>query len=295
MLVRLALARVGSYIGHAADNLRAFGLSYDEQELSLEELLNQKSLDSVIGKPIVLDHCDGAVLGYVDSVEVENNVPYALGQISDSATVKMLDQAKAEGRVLETSPKFSSGIRLDSMGRVEQYDRAYEHIAILSPGLAGRGGSSISAKYSKDSMEDEKYNSLTALIEGLSAKMDALVAKVAEQTEIEAAEPSESEGSELEAEYQKGFEEGKVEAEYAYKVQTLAKQRGLELKSESNEAKATELLTSFGITANYASSRVAVDTLLALGVSPAKVAPVEATDPILPAQKAKRQSIRVKI
>lgn len=294
MRLRLAVGRVGSHIGHLAENISHFGLAQDEQEVTLDVLLDPASLDSLLGKPIVLDHDESKVIGLVDKVVIENNVPYAEGDTLANVepdTLQVLETAKSEGKPLETSPKFCAQLRLDDAQRVEQYERVYSHIAILSPGTAGRGGKSIVAIYSKEPMDEE----MKGLIEGLSAKLDAIASKISEMALSEGTETKE-EGAEVEAAYAKGKEDGQMEAEYSLKREQLAKQRGILLEGKTDEEKTANLLKSFDIETSYALSRSVIDTLLKMGVSPVTAANVEIPEakPAKAPGKAAR-SIEVKI
>lgn len=291
MRLRLAVGRVGSHIGHLSENISHFGLAQDEQEVTLDVLLDPASLESLIGKPIVLDHDESKVIGLVDKVVIENNVPYAEGDTLANVepdNLQVLETAKAEGKPLETSPKFCAQLRLDDAQRVEQYARVYSHISILSPGTAGRGGKSIVATYSKEPMDEE----MKALIEGISAKLDAIASKISEMSTQEAQEAPEG----VEAAYAKGKQDGQMEAEYSLKREQLAKQRGISLEGETDEEKTANLLKSFDIETSYALSRSVIDTLLKMGVSPVTAANVETpeTKPAKLTGKAAR-SIEVKI
>lgn len=292
MRLRLAVGRVGSHIGHLAENISHFGLAQDEQEVTLDVLLDPASLDSLLGKPIVLDHDESKVIGLVDKVVIENNVPYAEGDTLANVepdTLQVLETAKSEGVYLETSPKFCAQLRLDDAQRVEQYERVYSHIAILSPGTAGRGGKSIVAIYSKEPMDEE----MKALVEGVSAKLDAIASKISEMS----LPPEEYKvPEEVEAAYAKGKQDGQMEAEYSLKREQLAKQRGILLEGKTDEEKTANLLKSFDIETSYALSRSVIDTLLKMGVSPVtppNVVPTEDKPAKAPGKAAR--SIEVKI
>lgn len=289
MDVELVIGRVGTHTGHLKDNREILGINEDGQEVPLETLLDQDALETLIGKPIRLNH--ETDVGVVREVLISRDIPYAIGVVTDQSAIEILERSKSLGKTLETSPRFSAQLRLDSHGRVEQHSRVYEEISILTPDIAGRGGKSVFAKYQKEgTVMEEKLSAL-------EAKLDMIIQKMMEHGEEMESEDMESEDC-VQAEYKKGYEAGKLDAQYSLKVESLAKRSGLTLKSEDLEGQMTEVLEAIGIKAQDSSyARAAIDTASALQISGKRVAEnkADAHKADAPAQQQMKRTVSVKL
>lgn len=238
MQIRLAVGRIGDHVGPSGDQLFAVDL------VTAENLLNEESLRTLVGKPIDVNH-DRVSYGQVISVDSEliNGVLHCTAEITDPALQEYISTAKKSGIPLETSPSFTSTISLDSAGRRVQGPRDYNFLSILTAGIPGRGGSDVRVlyKYSGVPMDE-----LIQKIDALAGAVDAMAEMMRmhyEQPEM--AEEMAAEG----AEYAAGVEEGKAIASTEYSLKSLLKAKGLEVKSGASvEELLRSNLPSLGIT-----------------------------------------------
>jgi hypothetical protein len=238
MQIRLAVGRIGDHIGPSSGQLFAVDL------VTVENLLDEKSRNSLVGKPIDVNHDEGTY-GKVLSVDSEliNGVLHCIAEITDSALIEYLSAAKKAKTTLETSPSFNASITLDSAGRRIQGPREYHFLSILTAGVPGRGGSDVRVHYKYSGVPMDE---LMQKIDALAGAVDAMANMMREHYEAkpEADEMAADEG----AEYAAGVEEGKQIASTEYSLKSLLKSKGLEVKSgNSVEELLSANLPSLGI------------------------------------------------
>jgi hypothetical protein len=238
MQIRLAVGRIGDHIGPSSGQLFAVDL------VTAENLLDEASRNTLVGKPIDVNH-DERSYGHVVSVDSElvNGVLHCTAEITDPDLIEYLAAAKKSRTNLETSPSFHTSITLDPAGRRIQGPREYNFLSILTAGVPGRGGSDVRVQYKYYGVPMDE---LISKIDALAGAVDAMANMMREHYEAkpEADEMAADEG----AEYAAGVEEGKAIAGTEYSLKSLLKAKGLEVKSgNSVEELLSANLPSLGI------------------------------------------------
>jgi hypothetical protein len=238
MQIRLAVGRIGDHIGPSSGQLFAVDL------VTAENLLDEASRNTLVGKPIDVNH-DERSYGHVVSVDSEliNGVLHCTAEITDPDLIDYLAAAKKSKTNLETSPSFQTSITLDPAGRRIQGPREYNFLSILTAGVPGRGGSDVRVQYKYYGVPMDE---LMQKIDALAGAVDAMASMMREHYEAkpEAEEMAADEG----AEYAAGVEEGKAIASTEYSLKSLLKSKGLDVKSgESVEDLLRSNLPSLGI------------------------------------------------
>jgi hypothetical protein len=238
MQIRLAVGRIGDHIGPSSGQLFAVDL------VTAENLLDEASRNSLVGKPIDVNH-DERTYGHVVSVDSEliNGVLHCTAEIADPDLIEYLVAAKKSKTNLETSPSFHTSITLDPAGRRIQGPREYHFLSILTAGVPGRGGSDVRVQYKYIGVQMDE---LMQKIDALAGAVDAMASMMREHYEAkpEADEMAADEG----AEYAAGVEEGKAIASTEYSLKSLLKAKGLEVKAgNSVEELLSANLPSLGI------------------------------------------------
>jgi hypothetical protein len=238
MQIRLAVGRIGDHIGPSSGQLFAVDL------VTAENLLDEASRNSLVGKPIDVNH-DERSYGHVVSVDSEliNGVLHCTAEITDPDLLSYLAAAKKSKAILETSPSFTTSIEMDSVGRRVQGPREYKFLSILTAGVPGRGGSDVRVQYKYYGVPMDE---LISKIDALAGAVDAMANMMREHYE---AKPEVDEMSADEDDkYAAGVEEGKAIASTEYSLKSLLKSKGLEVKSgESVEDLLRANLPSLGI------------------------------------------------
>jgi hypothetical protein len=239
MQIRLAVGRIGDHIGPSSGQLFAVDL------VTAENLLDEASRNSLVGKPIDVNH-DERTYGKVISVESElvDGVLHCVAEITDSNLIDYLAAAKKSQTPLETSPSFNTSITLDSAGRRLQGPREYHFLSILTAGIPGRGGSDVRVKYKYSGVQMDE---LMSKIDALAGAVDAMAEMLRSQYEANP-ESDEMSSEDSRAEYNAGVEEGKQIAATEYSLKSLLKTKGLEVKpGNSVEELLSANLPSLGI------------------------------------------------
>jgi hypothetical protein len=222
MQIRLAVGRIGDHIGPSAGQLFAVDL------VTAENLLDEKSRNTLVGKPIDVNH-DERSYGHVVSVDSEliNGVLHCTAEITDPDLVSYLAAAKKSKAILETSPSFTTSIEMDSAGRRVQGPREYKFLSILTAGVPGRGGSDVRVQYKYIGVQVDE---LMQKIDALAGAVDAMASMMREHYEAKPEKPEEMMADEDEK-YNAGIEEGKAIAGTEYSLRSLLKAKGLEVKA----------------------------------------------------------------
>jgi hypothetical protein len=239
MQIRLAVGRIGDHIGPSSGQLFAVDL------VTAENLLNEASRNTLVGKPIDVNH-DERSYGHVVSVDSEliNGVLHCTAEITDPDLVSYLAAAKKSKTILETSPSFTTSIEMDSAGRRIQGVRNYNFLSILTAGVPGRGGSDVRVQYKYSGVPMDE---LMQKIDALAGAVDAMANMMREHYEAKPEKPEEMMADEDEK-YAAGVEEGKAIAGTEYSLKSLLKAKGLEVKSgNSVEELLSANLPSLGI------------------------------------------------
>jgi hypothetical protein len=240
MQIRLAVGRIGDHVGPSGDQLFAVDL------VTAENLLDEKSRNTLVGKPIDVNH-DEKSYGHVVSVDSEliNGVLHCTAEITDPDLTSYLANAKKSKINLETSPSFTTSIAMDSAGRRVQGPREYKFLSILTAGVPGRGGSDVRVHYKYYGVPMDE---LISKIDALAGAVDAMANMMREHYEAKNPEMPEEMMAHEDEKYAAGVEEGKAIASTEYSLKGLLKSKGLEVKSgESVEDLLRSNLPSLGI------------------------------------------------
>jgi hypothetical protein len=239
MQIRLAVGRIGDHIGPSDGQLFAVDL------VTAENLLNEASRNTLVGKPIDVNH-DERSYGHVVSVDSEliNGVLHCTAEITDPDLIEYLAAAKKSKTILETSPSFTTNISMDSAGRRIQGTRNYNFLSILTAGVPGRGGSDVRVHYKYSGVPmDEIMQKLDAL----AGAVDAMASMMREHYEAKP-EMSDEMAADEDDKYAAGVEEGKAIAGTEYSLKSLLKSKGLDVKpGESVEDLLRSNLPSLGV------------------------------------------------
>jgi hypothetical protein len=239
MQIRLAVGRIGDHVGPSSGQLFAVDL------VTAENLLDESSRNTLVGKPIDVNH-DERTYGHVVSVDSEliNGVLHCTAEINDPDLIDYLAAAKKSKTNLETSPSFTTSIEMDSAGRRIQGPREYNFLSILTAGVPGRGGSDVRVHYKYSGVPMDE---LIQKIDALAGAVDAMANMMREHYEAKPDEADEMAADE-DAKYAAGVEEGKAIASTEYSLKSLLKAKGLEVKSgNSVEELLSTNLPSLGI------------------------------------------------
>jgi hypothetical protein len=238
MQIRLAVGRIGDHIGPSAGQLFAVDL------VTAENLLDEKSRNSLVGKPIDVNH-DERSYGHVVSVDSElvNGVLHCTAEITDPDLINYIAEAKKSKTILETSPSFTTSISMDPAGRRIQGVRNYNFLSILTAGVPGRGGSDVRVQYKYYGVQMDE---LMQKLDALAGAVDAMASMMREHYEAKP-EATETDADEDEK-YAAGVEEGKAIASTEYSLKSLLKSKGLDVKAgNSVEELLSANLPSLGI------------------------------------------------
>jgi hypothetical protein len=239
MQIRLAVGRIGDHVGPSGGQLFAVDL------VTAENLLDEKSRNTLVGKPIDVNH-DEKSYGRVLSVDSEliNGVLHCTAEITDPDLIDYLANAKKSKINLETSPSFTTSIAMDSSGRRIQGPREYNFLSILTAGVPGRGGSDVRVHYKYYGVTMDE---LIQKIDALAGAVDAMAEMMRAHYEAKPEMPEEMMADEDEK-YAAGVEEGKAIASTEYSLKGLLKSKGLEVKAgNSVEELLSANLPSLGI------------------------------------------------
>jgi hypothetical protein len=240
MQIRLAVGRIGDHIGPSSGQLFAVDL------VTAENLLDEKSRNTLVGKPIDVNH-DERSYGHVVSVDSEllNGVLHCTAEITDPDLITYLAAAKKSKTILETSPSFTTSIEMDPAGRRIQGTRNYNFLSILTAGVPGRGGSDVRVQYKYSGVPMDE---LMSKIDALAGAVDAMANMMREHYEAKDEKMPEEMAADEDEKYAAGVEEGKAIASTEYSLKSLLKAKGLEVKAgESVEDLLRSNLPSLGI------------------------------------------------
>jgi hypothetical protein len=238
MQIRLAVGRIGDHIGPSDGQLFAVDL------VTAENLLDEKSRNSLLGKPIDVNH-DEKNYGRVLSVDSEliNGVLHCTAEITDPDLINYIAEAKKSKIILETSPSFTTSISMDQAGRRIQGLRNYNFLSILTAGVPGRGGSDVRVQYKYIGVQMDE---LMSKIDALAGAVDAMAEML--RSHYEANPEADEMSAEEDDKYAAGVAEGKAIAGTEYSLKRLLKAKGLEVKSgNSVEELLSANLPSLGI------------------------------------------------
>jgi hypothetical protein len=236
MNLLLQIARIGSHVGHLEDN-QAFGVEEDTQEVSLDALSDPTSLRSLQGVPVRWNHLDANIGKVTGSPYIEGGILCAEVTVDDPQAIELLQVYRESGDSLEVSPSFTCKIELDKFNRVQQIDRRYKEVSILTPAMAGRGGLDIKAVYNasivSNTFTSDDMDELKEMMAALMAKFDMISHTADSENDT--------------AQYEEGVKEGMAVAEADYALRALSKQHGITAVGDTLEDKITSALTQLDI------------------------------------------------
>jgi hypothetical protein len=284
MNLLLHIARIGSHVGHLEDN-QPLGVEEDTQEVSLETLSDPASLRSLHGVPVRWNHLDANIGQVTGQPYIEGGILCAEVTVDDPQAIELLGVYRESGDSLEVSPSFTCKTELDKFNRVQQVDRRYTEVSILTPAMAGRGGLDMRAVYNasivSNTLTSDDMDELKEMMAALMAKFDMI---------SHTADPEDDT-----AQYEEGVKEGMARAEANYALQSLTKHNGITAVGDTLEAKITSALTQLDIpvgdqSASYLRAAVVVASVASTKV-PVGKQPETKFDSKPPAQKQGRAVI----
>jgi hypothetical protein len=255
MDVRLAVGRIGDHVGQGL-------LLHSVEYISPENLADEQSRLSLVGKPVTLNH-SGPQLGLVTAVDdsLTGGILWCNATIADQNLIDYMSEMKSRDVPLECSPEFTCDSRVDQHGRICQTNRRYSAISILSAAIAGRGGPDVVARYQasnivdikEDTKMEEMLREVLEMLASLSASMDEMKQRMGESTDDSMKEPTHEMSAEaLDQAREEGLNDGRKEGMEFYsardRLSSLLRPKNLDLiEGETLEALLANNLPILGV------------------------------------------------